>query len=410
MAYGLLFQVTGISSEKRQVTRRFLLFRCFMRNDERKGKILPMGITSKQTKTNRLRGLKRRDFLFLGAVEILGLTVPFSRRLFAQPKDNLSNAIVELITLKPLEKPLLTFHGFQDDQDYEIKKRIVQDVSINSDLLAIIQKDIGKDSDVQIRFETLESELLFVPESRKKYGDVYREYCRNVIDLLFSKINMDVPINQIVTLNDAYPEVPEHDITAYIVHQLGKKYKAICSFTNMQNKVSRSFKLEGAYFTDQLGSVMLEITCPEKDVFQLKRKPYTIWQNRTHNLVNILAIPVEETLHYIMGQYTDKKLADMLKSRPVKYTAELSRLSAEWMSVEEAVVGGLVHDLLPEFVKHFKISLSEGDMQLSFLEKSHLPQYKLRQAGISFVKKTGYRNAIDMYKDDPAEFAKMIHA
>lgn len=369
-----------------------------------------MGSTSTEKKTGRLCDVNRRDFLLLGAAEILGLTIPFSHGICAHPIDKASHVIIDLISSKSLKKPLLIFQGFQDDQDDDIKRRIARDVARNPDLLAIIQKDIGNDSNLEIQFDTLASELLFVPESRRKYADAYQEYCRNVIDLLFSKIKMGAPIHNIITLSNEYPDIPKQDITAYIVHRLGKKYKATCTFTNMRNQASRSFKLEGAFFSDQLGSVVLEITCPEKDVFQLKRKNYTIWQNKTSNLANILAIPVEESLHYIMGQYTDKKIADTLIQKPAQYTSELSRLSSHWMSVEEAVVGGVLHALLPEFAKHFQISLSETDMQLSFLEKSHLPQYQFRQAGISFVKKIGYRSAIDLYKDDPSGFAKMIYA
>lgn len=354
--------------------------------------------------------LKRRQFLLLGAAEILGLVPLFSGHIFGNTAEDVSSGIKELISLKPLETPLLTFSGYQDDQDYSIKNRIAQDVARNPDLTAIIQKDIGNDSQIEIQFDSLKSEMLFVPESRRKYASMYRKYCLDVIDMLFSRINMTVSINDIVTLSNEYPALPENDITAFIVHRLGKKYKAVCSFTNVQQKVSRKFKLEGAFFSDQLGAVVLEITSPEEGVFDLKRKSYTIWQNNTDNIVNILTIPVEETLHYIAGQYTDRKIKETLTQRNVGHAGELKRLSNYWMSIEEAFVGGLVHALLPELAEQFAVSLSDTDMQLSFLEKSHLPQYKYRRAGILLVKKIGYRNVLDIYRDDPSEFERLIEA
>ncbi len=353
---------------------------------------------------------ERRAFLFLGAAELLTLTLPFPKSGYAATSKESTQVIQELISLKPLESPLLIFHGYQDDPDYEIKHRIAQDAAGQHDLVAIIQKDIGLDNNVEIQFESLESELLFVPESRKKYAEAYKTYCINVIDNLFDKIKMEIPLKGIVNLVDAYPKILENKITAFIVHRLGKNYKAVCSFVNASGKVSRKFKLEGAFFSNQLGSVDLEISCPKKGVFNLKRKDYTIWQNNTDNLANILTIPIEETLHYIMGHYTDKRIAEELKKHPVQHMSELKQMSDHWMAVEEAVVGGLVHALLPGLAHKIAIHLTDRDMHLSFLEKSHLPQYRFRKNGIAFVKKIGFQKAIDMYKDDPAVFAHKINA
>ncbi len=353
---------------------------------------------------------KRRTFLIFGAAELLNLAIPFPRFVFAEISKENTRMMQELISQKPLEAPLLIFHGYQDDPDYEIKHRIAQDAASQHDLVKIIQKDIGLDNNIEITFESLESELLFVPESRKKYAEAYRSYCINVIDSLFAKIKMEIPMGGIVNLVDEYPKILENQITAFIVHRLGKKYKTVCSFTNANGEVSRKFTLEGAFFSNQLGSVELEILCPQKGVFDLKRKDYTIWQNNTDNLVNILTIPIEETLHYIMGQYTDKKITEDLKHNHVQHVSELKKISDHWMAVEEAVVGGLVHTLLPGLAYKYAIYLSDRDMQLSFMEKSHLPQYRFRKTGIAYVKKTGFQQAIDMYKNDPAAFARRINA
>ena len=81
-----------------------------------------------------------------------------------------------------------------------------------------------------------------------------------------------------------------------------------------------------------------------------KRKNYTIWQNSAENPYTALMAPVEETFHIALRDYTERAILEKLQTRSTHGIAEVNRIVDEWIAVEEAIAGGLVYGLLPEFL------------------------------------------------------------
>lgn len=349
----------------------------------------------------------RRALLFLGAAGFLNLVVPFPRFCFADATEECYPALVDLTNLEPLEKPLLIFRDYEDDPDQEIKSHIINGIGESPALLQKLRNKPGFEKQVSVTFERLEIRLLFIPELRKKYAEAYKEHCVKAIEYVLDKTKLDDPHLEIVNPLEEYPEIPQKGITAFTVHQFVKKYRAICVFTGEEGH-SVKFKVEGAVFSNHLGAVALHIQCPQEGVFRLSRRNYSIWQNRSRNLYTLLSIPFEETFHFIMGQYTDKKIEEELRKDPIPKVFEVQNLANHWMAVEEAVVGGLVHALLRSFLNQNCVQLSTSEMERDIGEKRHLSQYRFRKMGIVLVENLGYQQAISMFKNDPAAFSKLL--
>jgi hypothetical protein len=349
----------------------------------------------------------RRALVFLGAAGFLNLLVPFPRFCFASLPEECFPPLLDLSRLEPLQEPLFIFRDYEDEPDQEIKAHIMKGIANSPDLLEKLRNKTGFDRRVSVTFERLEIRLLFVPELRNRYADAYKRYSADVIDYAVDKTKLDNPYLKIVNPLEQYPEIPQEGITAFTVHQLGKEYRAVCILTAEDGR-SVKCKIEGAVFSNHLGAVALHIECPQEAVFCLRRNNYSIWQNRPKNLYTLLSIPVEETLHFILGQYTDRKIEQELRRGPALKVSEVENLANHWMAVEEAMVGGLVHTLLPDFLRRKCVRLSSFEKGCDIKKKTHLSQYRFLKTGIVLVEKLGYQRAIDIFKGDPAAFSRLL--
>jgi len=83
---------------------------------------------------------------------------------------------------------------------------------------------------------------------------------------------------------------------------------------------------------------------------------------------------------------------------------DVKRIADDWINVEEAIVGGVVYRLMPNFLKsrmhYFPEHLIEKDIRL----KLKLKQYKYLRAGIQAVKRIGCKESIRIYQADPKVF------
>jgi hypothetical protein len=352
-------------------------------------------------------GRQRRKLLGWGIGGLMALAFPFPKWCRASFSDDIYPTISAIPKLEALDKPLLVFRGFENDPDMEIKARIFHDLAQDRDLVLKLKERIGFKKNLSMQVESLDIRLLFVPELRQKYVDAYELYCRSVLDFVFAQLQVPNFYTNIVTPREAYPPIPEKGVTAFLVHQLGKEYRAKCRFT-AEDGTSVRYMLKGAVMSGNVGAVDVEIKNPQEGDFQVSRRNYSIWQNHAKNVYTLLQVPVEETCHYILGRYTDKKVNADLKRHQALKVAEVQHTADQWIAVEEAAVGGLVHALLAEYASKNALPISAVDVQGALEVKKNLPQYKFREPGIRLVEELGLRQALDMYKADPAEFQRRL--
>jgi len=353
-------------------------------------------------------GLTRRRMMARGVLGLAGLMLSPIRIAAAALQDDLER--VSLIPqMDEREGPLLVFRDVVADPDVEVEQHIRLQLGQRKELLALLKKKIEFDKQVRLSVEDLQVRLMFVPQLQEGHAAAYQRYCRNVTDYLFEMSQMDSFYAAITSPRESYPPVSATGISAFLVHRLAKDYRAVCRFTAESGR-SVKYKATGAIFSNHLGAVDLEIQSVAPGQFVLTRKSFFIGPTDTENLYTLMSVPVEETLHYLLGKATDREIAATMENQPPENLPAAQGLAEAWMAVEESVVGGLVNRVLEHYCtrNHLAIPSSFSD------EKSQavppLRQYRYRDRGIRLVKNLGLQEAMALYMDSPSNFKDQLLA
>ncbi|WP_319522425.1 hypothetical protein [uncultured Desulfosarcina sp.] len=352
------------------------------------------------------RGLTRRKLMVMG---IMGLTTwavgPFSRA-FAGTDDDFAQ-IAQIASLPSRKGPLLVFRDYMTDPDVEIERHIRQQLIGRKDLLARIKKKVAFEKRIRLNIEEIQVCLRFIPQSRNGFGMAYQSYCLDITDLIFSMNGMDNFYCAITSPDKNYPPISQDGISAFLVHRLAKDFRATVAFT-AESGNSIKYRVSGAIYSNHLGAVDLEIEAVAPGQFELARKPFTIWQNDTDNLYTLMAIPAEETLHYLLGRATDREILSHFQNRPPESLAAARNIAEEWMALEESAVGGLVDRVLRRYCgKH----QSKGSDLFGTNLQAPVPelnQYRYRKQGLQLVADLGFQHAMDLYMDSPSRFRERL--
>lgn len=315
--------------------------------------------------------------------------------------------LLEFIKMQDKEEPFYIFNDFEDDFDADSYKTTMEYFNSHPAIGEKLRSDLnGK----EVRWELLniEHRILFVPETREEYSRLYKSYCNQVIKYILDKTNFNNPYSGMHTLVEAQPELFNNKgITAFLVHNLVKEFNSTFVFFNEKNKKIK-VKLNGRIFLGEVGSYTSFVILQDNGDFELKRNNFTVWQNSAANPYTALMTPVEETLHILLRENTEKMIKEKIDHNSVKTIENIQTIADEWISVEEAVVGGLVHALFPGFAKQYLGTLQKSLEDEDLETKSKFCKYKYLKRGIDLVERLGYKEAIRMYKENTKEFKKLL--
>ncbi len=323
------------------------------------------------------------------------------------PRDY--SRLVELIRLEHKKSPIYIFNNFEENVDKESLKANLAYFKENPGLVRKIQTDLGGAA-IEWKLDNLEQRLLFVPEEREDFATLFESYCHDVIDYVLDKTNLNNPFSSIQTLDREKPAISNNSsngITAYLVHNLAKEFISTFIFSNQKQKKLK-IELNGTIFSGEVGSYSSYIYLKDNGIFDFTRANYTVWQNSAENPYTALMTPVEETLHIVLRKYTEGAIKQTIEKDSVKSLKEVQEIAEDWISVEEAIVGGLVHELLPVFAKKHISNLSDSLIDSDIKLKSKIKKYRHLKKGITLVKQVGYQESIKMYKADPAQFRNLL--
>ncbi|MFH1122765.1 MAG: hypothetical protein V1758_03810 [Pseudomonadota bacterium] len=323
-----------------------------------------------------------------------------------RPKDY--SRLVELIMIEDREEPLLVFSDFVDGFDAENYRANLKYLQEHPGLLREIQKDLDG-GEIRWRLEGLSQRLLFVPEVREDYAALYESYCQDVINDILDKAGLDNPYHDIGILLEERPEISNEQsgVRAFLVHNLAKESLATYAFSNQEDK-SVKMDLRGRQFVGEVGSFTTNIYLKEDGTFEFAREGYTIWQDSAKNPYTALMVPAEETMHIALREYTESAIKESLELRGVRDTDEVKKIAEEWMAVEEAVVGGCVHSLLPGILKRYLPDLPASMIEEDLDAKRDFKKYRHLKRGVEMVNALGYGKAIELYREDPATFKALL--
>jgi hypothetical protein len=315
--------------------------------------------------------------------------------------------LIELIKLEDNGGSFFAFNDFKKSFDNNLHKASIEYFNDHPDLVKKIRADLDHQS-IRWRMKNIKQRLLYVPETRKDYATIFERYCSDVINDILKLTEIKNPYAEIRTLSSTMPENSEtNGINAFIVHNLVKEYVATYVFSNEDQK-EISIELTGRIFLGEIGSYSSYVYLNENGSFEFKRDNFTIWQNKAKNPYTVLLTPAEETLHIALRSYTEKAIKDRIENSEVKTLDKVDAIVEDWISVEEAIVGGLVYTILPSIVEKHIHNFPEFLIKADIKNRSKLVKYKYLKKGIKIVERLGFKNSIKMYQDDPLVFRNLL--
>jgi hypothetical protein len=361
---------------------------------------------------NSIVGLIRKsaqwDFLFKALLNAVLLTlIPIfltTNYGLAFPDDY--SALVDLIELEDKEKPLYVFNDFEREFDDDSHRANLDYFNQHPELIRRIKKELGG-REIRWRLDSLMHRLLFVPETRREYAALFENYCKHVIGYVLDKTNLKNPYRKVQTLNKEKPKVADNGIAVFLVHNLAKEFMAKYIFFNKRRRKVK-IDLRGTEFLGIVGSYTTTVNLGGDGRLEFKRDNYTIWQNSARNPYTVLTVPVEETLHIGLREHTERAIRKRVELSSVKDLEGMENIVEDSMATEEAIAGGVVHALLPDFVKRYVPNLPYSLIEEDMKSRGELKQYRHLKKGIQVVESIGYENALKMYSNDPIEFMNLL--
>ena len=327
--------------------------------------------------------------------------------IFASNSSKNYSVLLDLIKLEDNHSPFLAFNDFENSFDKRLHKTNIDFFNQHPQLVKKIKSDLDN-KPIRWRLEKISHRLLYVPETRKTYADIFERYCHDVIGDVLKLLDFKNPYSKIYTLDGTNPYTLESNgIDALIVHHLGKEYVAHYVFSNSDQK-KIAVKLKGVISLNEIGSYSSYGYVNKNGSFEFTRDPYTIWQDTAKNPYTVLMTPVEETLHIVLRQYTEKSIKHRIENSSIKTLKEINGVVEDSISVEEAMVGGLVYAVFPSIVQKYIPDLPASWIESDIETKSGFKKYHYLVKGINVVKRLGYKKSIKMYQDDPMAFRRLV--
>jgi hypothetical protein len=356
--------------------------------------------------TIRSMGSTMRKRGFLGAITIAGglllvvsLLVP--RSSFPRPRDY--SPLVELLkTQHKEEAPLMAFSPFEEGLGEDANALGLRFFNENPGVVRDIRRDLGA-GEIEWRLERSRHRLLFVPERRERMATLFEDYCGHVIEYTLEQTKLENPYVEIVTPARGTPRLPEDGVTIFLVHNLAEEVMGTYVFSNPGRKSVR-IDLSRKTFLGEVGSYTTNIFLHGQGKPEFRWEKFTIWQTTARNPFAVLSVPVEETLHIAVREHTHRAIREQFEGNASKESEVLEAIVADWMAVEEALVGGVVHALLPRFLKSHAKNLPDSTIEEFVESRSEFERYQHLDRAIAVVRELGHKKAIRIYADHPGKF------
>lgn len=304
----------------------------------------------------------------------------------------------------------IAFTDFDNSRDDVIHHAGLDYFNANPDLIQRIRKDLDS-PDVKWHLEDLSHRLMYAPESRPDVAGHFTDYCRTAIDDLLHLTGLDNPYHSISALRNNRPDiVGGKGIQVFIVQDLVREYTAQYQFSG-RNEKRIMVDLAGKIRLNEVGSYSsyLEYSEASQQHWGFSRSPYTIWKSASSNPYTVLMTPLEETLHILLREHTENAILQSIEGKGQTVSIdEIHSLMESWIAVEEAIVGGLVHVLVPDVILTRVPDLPLKWIQADLKTKSRHDKYRFLPRGIDIVTRRGLKESIDLYARDPFSFRTLL--
>ena len=124
-----------------------------------------------------------REFIIKGFIFILSLFLTFGAAHGNAENVDDYTRLFELIQLDDLHQPLYVFNDFEEEFDKDSHRATRQYFKEHPGLIERIKAKL-EGGTLRWKLKNLKHRMLFVPESRAEYADLYKNYCLDVIEAI----------------------------------------------------------------------------------------------------------------------------------------------------------------------------------------------------------------------------------
>lgn len=317
--------------------------------------------------------------------------------------------LFEWIEIADHTTPLVVFTDLDTEFDADRHRENLDYLNNNPQLIENIKSQLDG-SELRWKIGHSAHRLLIVPEKRAEYAELYENYCREAIDYVLDKVEFENPYAGIVTPSgplDLEPAGSSSALTVYLVHNVAEEYVEEYIFFTETDKRAK-VRLSQKNFTGKTGTYASDLHIgPEGDVGFIRRN-YTIWQNSADNPFDVAIVPVEETIHVLLRAHTEDAIQTSLTAVQPENASRIEEIVNEWVSIEEAVVGGLVFSLMPEvYRRHFR-GRGAFPAKKVIAKRNRKKRYRYLENGIRMVETLGFRTVLNLYRTDPDRVRKLL--
>ncbi|MBE0582929.1 MAG: hypothetical protein IH612_04120 [Desulfofustis sp.] len=348
--------------------------------------------------------------LLLGALLLLltaGLAGADSGSRIAEGKYS---RLIEMLGERDGALEFMPYTEFMPDRERTDHGTCVDYLQSRPDLIERIRDDLGCE-EVNWQLGDMSYRLMYVPETREEVADLFVEYCREAIGDLLARTGLPDPYHSISTAMEhgLEPMDSAQGVKAIIVRDLAREYKARYRFSGDTEK-RIDLDLSGRSSIDEVGSYSSYIHYSEKnDSWRFRRARTTIWKSVSDNPYTVLMTPLEETLHIVLRDATEREIMQSIDaSEQLPTLADVGAIVERWMAVEEAVVGGLVHHLVPEVLITRIPELSETMIREDLQSKAGFDKYRLLPRAIEVVAGLGVKESVALFLKSPADMERLL--
>ncbi len=326
-----------------------------------------------------------------------------------QPKVHRFKNLPKLLHSSGQRGKFTALTEFDDRYEESIHTASIDYLKAHPDLVERIRKDLGSDK-VSWQLEGVSHRLIYAPEANEEVGGLFADYCIEAIADMMRLTGLANPYSSISTRMDMEPGDPgAAGIRAIIVRDLAREYVANYRFSGGSAKRIQ-IGLSGRIEINEVGSYSSYLQyLPETDDWSFTHAHRTLWKIDSANPYTVLMTPLEETLHIVLREHTEKAILAMIRADDAPYPhARVQDLVEEWLAVEEAVVGALVYTVVPEVVLKRIPDLPQEWIEADLSTKDGFEKYRHLRRAIEVVRQQGLRESIEMYSRDPKRFRELL--
>ena len=323
-----------------------------------------------------------------------------------------AHRLLSFIQAENRRAPLIEFGQAEKRVDEALSRENRAFLGQNETLLSRIRDQLESEA-LSWKLAEASKRLMIVPESRPAYAALFENYCQTAIDYVLDKTRLPNPYRTIATFPETASPAEglsgDDGITALLVHNIADVYTEEYIFSAAAEAGPQiKIKLSNRSYTGEVGSYSSYLVIGEDRQYDFVRNPYTLWRNSADDPLNVLIAPIEETLHIALRRATENAIKSSLTAQPPQTLPAVEQIIEEWLAVEEAAVGGLVRQLLPEIMERFLTEWPAKDIEATLRARLEFDKYRYLNQGIRIVEDLGLEAAIDLYQNTPQTFKSML--